>query len=681
MVGAVGGDHAVGVERVVGGVVIIEVAAVEERHAAVGLVAGERLIDEVPDEAALIAGVFAHEVPIAGEAAHRVAHRVGVFALDERTRRVRRAVALAPVVVDVHRAHDVGAFRLGDVVVGIPAQVALVLHRARRVGTLDPVVAGLEVGTRTGLVAQRPDDDRGVVAVALDHAAVALQVRLGEGRNARQRELLVAHAVRLDVGLVDDIDAVAVAELVPLRVVGIVRRAHGVDVELLHDADILQHPLAAHDVPRQRVDLVAVDALDEHGLSVDEQLSAADLRRAEADRAGHGLGGLAAVADRDFERIEVGRLGRPLGGVLHGEHVRRTAPLRPQLRRGDLAAGGIPEREREAPHGGRTLQLDAQRSIGVCLVQRRGDVHVAQVGPVARRERHAPRDARVAPEVLILEVGAVRPAENLQRDEVPARPDELRDVEVGRELAVLAVADEAAVDPDVDVRRRRADREEQPLAGPVGGHLERAAVGADVVLGLGHVGRVVGIVAAPCVAHVDVDRVAVAVEFPHARHGHAAPRLVVVVDAADALGTLPGVAHPVEAPHAVEREAFAGLHRRRHRQPVDLVDGRILPFAARLGRRDGRREAKGRAQGKGSFHRSGMFVKYSYPSCFADACMTTPLRRVSAPSRPRGSSRTARSRTPAGSGAHPARGRARRAAADVRAGTRRSRGGCSRPSA
>lgn len=45
---AVGRDDAVAVERIVGRVVVVEIAAVEERHAAVLFVAGESLIDESP---------------------------------------------------------------------------------------------------------------------------------------------------------------------------------------------------------------------------------------------------------------------------------------------------------------------------------------------------------------------------------------------------------------------------------------------------------------------------------------------------------------------------------------------------------------------------------------------------------------------------------------------------------
>ena len=192
VVGPVGGDHAVVVERVVGGVVVVEVAAVVERHAAVGLIVGQRLIDVVPDEAALVGRILAHKVPVEVETAHRVAHRVSVLALDQRLPGIRLAVVLAGLVIPVHRADDV---RVGTALVLLVVDRTLVVHRTRRIVILDPFVALLEVGAHAGLVAHRPDDHRRVVLVAQHHAHVALEVRLGEERVGGQRPVAVTHAV------------------------------------------------------------------------------------------------------------------------------------------------------------------------------------------------------------------------------------------------------------------------------------------------------------------------------------------------------------------------------------------------------------------------------------------------------------------------------------------------------
>ena len=48
--------------------------------------------------------------------------------------------------------------------------------------------------------------------------------------------------------------------------------AHGVQVELLHHLDVLQHTFARDDITAVRVHLMTVGALEEDGLAVDKYL-------------------------------------------------------------------------------------------------------------------------------------------------------------------------------------------------------------------------------------------------------------------------------------------------------------------------------------------------------------------------------------------------------------------------
>ena len=281
---------------------------------------------------------------------------------------------------------------------------------------------------------------------------------------------------------------------------------------------------------------------------------------------------------------------------------------------GHLGARSVAQRQLRAAHARRGLDVDMQLGVLIGRVQLGNDAHILQVRLLPGRERHAPGDARQTPEILVLEIGAVRPAEHLQGDEVLTRLDELRHIELRSQLAVLAVADEAAVDPYVDIRGGRTDRQENVLSRPLLRHLERTAVGADMILGIGHLGRVVREIAAPGIAHIHVDRVAVAVQLPHARHGHAAPGGIVVVGAEEVLRAFRGVARPVETPHPVERKPLARIERRVHGQAVDFIHGRILPFAARLSRGDGR-TADRRKKHKGSFHRYRIGIHRFPSSC------------------------------------------------------------------
>ena len=164
--------------------------------------------------------------------------------------------------------------------------------RPRRVALLDPGIGVLEVDAVAGFVPERPDDDRRMVLVPLDHAGDPVEVGRAPGGIFGQALLAVAHAVRFDVGLVDDVEAVLVAELVPARVVRVVAGPDGVDVRTLHDLDIAPHGLLGDDVGREGIVLMAIDALEQNGCAVDEELSVLDLGGPEADPGGDGFEGL-----------------------------------------------------------------------------------------------------------------------------------------------------------------------------------------------------------------------------------------------------------------------------------------------------------------------------------------------------------------------------------------------------
>ena len=307
----VGSDHAVVTEVLVARVGVVEVAAVGVINFAAAVPPVDRLVRKVPDETALELGHGAVQVPILPEAAFRIAHGVRVFALDERLGlRGILAVLLHIIGAGVHRAEDVGF----AVVMGL-----FVLDRPARIKGADQVVRRFEVGAVARLVAERPHDDGGVVEIPLHMAHVALQMGLLVGRVAGQRGGAVAHAVRLDIRLGYHIETILVAEVIPVRIVGIVAGAHGIDVELLHDLDVLLHPLVRHHVAAVRVEFVPVDALDQDAFPVDQQVGALDFDFAEAGVEMEGLQEFPSVVELDIQAIKIGIFGAPLVHVLHEE--------------------------------------------------------------------------------------------------------------------------------------------------------------------------------------------------------------------------------------------------------------------------------------------------------------------------------------------------------------------------
>ena len=117
------------------------------------------------------------------------------------------------------------------------------------------------------------------------------------------------------------------------------------------------------------------------------------------------------------------------------------------------------------------------------------------------------------------------------------------------------------------------------LSLPAGGYLYPAAVGAHVVLLLGDLGRTALEEIAPHIAAIDIDRVSVTVEFPHAGHGNGTPPLVIVVGTVVVLRTVPGILHPVELPQSVKRDCreILDIESGMHRSTVHLIDPGIAP--------------------------------------------------------------------------------------------------------
>ena len=154
---------------------------------------------------------------------------------------------------------------------------SLVVYRSRWVVVFYPTVASFEVSAHTGFVAHTPYYYRYVVAVALDHALVALKVSLGVAIDTSKSLFVVAHAMRLDVGFVYHIQAIFVAKVVPLGCVGVVACAHSVDIEFLHQCDVFYHALTRHYKALPGIYFMTIYAFNEYWFAVDKQLSVLNL--------------------------------------------------------------------------------------------------------------------------------------------------------------------------------------------------------------------------------------------------------------------------------------------------------------------------------------------------------------------------------------------------------------------
>ncbi len=305
---------------------IAEVATIAPIVAAIGGVFVEPLIDPIPDKAPLQSRMIAKRLPVVGVAPQAVAHGMGIFAEDQRSGLFRQAdpfgqrplghrrEGLILMGSGIHGADDVGRRGIG------PAP--LILHRTARVAALDPAIHGIVGRAVTRLVAQRPDDDRGVVEVPCHHAGRPLQKGVAPGGIPRQPPH-GGHAVGLQIRLIHHIEAEPIAQAIEVGVIGIVGAAHCVEVVPLHQQQIPLHGGAIDGIAFGGVVFVTVGTANKQRLTIDPQQAATDLHSPKAHIIGFALDSLALLVEQgQGQAIEVRRLGAPL--------VRRSH-IKPQL--------------------------------------------------------------------------------------------------------------------------------------------------------------------------------------------------------------------------------------------------------------------------------------------------------------------------------------------------------------
>ena len=242
------------------------------------------------------------------------------------------------------------------------------------------------------------------------------------------RSEVVAHAVAFDVGFVHNVEPIAVAEGVPIGVVGIVRGADGVEVVGLEGADVLLHGGLVDDVAVYRMVLVAVDALDEDGLSVDFDQAFFDADVAEADLQAGGFKEVGVtVLEGDGEVVQRGGFGRP-----RGDRRQAVAPGAPggvpwgnfygQGRSADFfAASG-----KGADEAAAERRLSAEDHIhghgyiarSEIVLQTGVHCDVGEVGCGTGVEPDFAFDARQPPEILAFEEAAIAPPVDFQGEGV-----------------------------------------------------------------------------------------------------------------------------------------------------------------------------------------------------------------------------------------------------------------------
>ena len=254
----------------------------------------QTLVNEVPDVTTLVLRILADQIPILLETTLRVTHGVSILTLDIWLGTVALTIVLTFLVTDVHRAVDISL---------AVVSATLILCRTGWIARLYPVVSLLEVDAVAALITQAPYDDGRMIDERLHIALVALDVRHDVLRELGERFLFISHTMRFEICLSGDVDTVFIAKVIPARITWIVAGANGVDVQLLHDLDVLNHAFQAHYVSTVRINLVAVGTLHQHRLSVNEQLCVLDFHVAESHLLRNHLCGTLLVLQGDVRLI------------------------------------------------------------------------------------------------------------------------------------------------------------------------------------------------------------------------------------------------------------------------------------------------------------------------------------------------------------------------------------------
>ena len=159
------------------------------------------------------------------------------------------------------------------------------MDRPRAVAGFHPGADFGDIFAEAAFVARRPDDDAGVVFVLFDGPLDAVEVGRKPRRILAQQTLVAARlaAVGFEIGLVHDVEAELVAEVVEKRDIRVVAAPDRIEVTLLHKQEVAAQVFRNRGASLNGVPFVAVDAFKHDGRAVDFQKAILDFDFAKSD--------------------------------------------------------------------------------------------------------------------------------------------------------------------------------------------------------------------------------------------------------------------------------------------------------------------------------------------------------------------------------------------------------------
>ena len=530
-----------------------------------------RVVHHFPDAAADQVVVSVDLLPVGLGISRSDAHGMRVFAQEIRP--VVERFLLSLMDSDV-MDHLNARIHLAADVVGDPAAVdgALVVDRESGV-RLQVVVHRVGVGISAGFISQAPHHDGrvGVDAVPQIQPLDAVHVmrpplRIVGNGVVGGRELHGEGAVRLQVVLVHDIDAVLVRQFQKKRIRRVVGRADGVDVEFLAQKDVPLDLVRRQGIAVFGACVVMIDPVEFDLPAVDQEvLRVFDLHGLEAELLLHAAGGRLVI-----DRIEDRVLRAPLDDV----KIRKFRPRASAF--GRYGAGPADPVSFEGKGDvGILIDLRSQgQGVGASGLFVYG-VDVRNVCRFGDPQQHVAENAVVPEHVLALQIGAVAPAVYDGQKFIFSRMEMSGEIEFGGIVRALRVADEFPVEIQIQTAGdaeegndvtlfRIGDRELLPvdtheiillsrILAAVGELLVDAQPGEDLsdLFGSGDYRRLIG----ELIADIDIEGPVVSPELPAGRHvdGHEIHLICI-----QHRGKLHGAGIETEIPVSVQAEHLFG---------------------------------------------------------------------------------------------------------------------------
>ena len=556
--GSVRIDNAVAAEIEVGRAVA-EVPAVTQHTPAAGIGAPERLIHIVPDKPALRLRIFLGQADIAFHTAERIAHIVHILTENERLGGFAFKVSADFLRFCVHPALDVGdGIELAVVdhtlIVDQPAGVLLTEEPAHR----------KDIFPRVALVAAGPEQNGRVVFIALKHRARAVHhAVLPFGQTARHipgrfhgAEFLPG-TVALEVCLINHVDTVFIAQMIPQRLVGVMAGAHRVDVVFAENRHCIAHILFGHGAARPRIPLMTVDAAEHHPLAVEAHHAVKEFKPAEArlirDNLLHGAGGIGEGEGHTVEHrvlVAPGADARQCDGrpLLHGSLIQCIAKA---VGDGTAHRGAVrltAQAQARGERAGRIVRKQPGAEPEVLKMHRRFGV-----------EEHRAENAGEPEKVLVLNPGSRTALVDFHAQTVAGIPQKRGQIKVRGGKTVLRVADKTAVAPQIERLLHAFKTHADPLAAERFVKVKLTDIAAHGVIVPIHLRRAQFRTAVPGVEGVRVLNIAAALHLDMARHPDGAKARQVGILAPEFGGAAAWAAAPGKPPLPVKALAQAAL--------------------------------------------------------------------------------------------------------------------------